>query len=605
VTKKKKSGRAPVFADPKSTSFASRKPPLDLDSGSEQESPGDSEADLSDAFLGDLPSEADDSESEDGDAHDIDADGVSNLEWGAFADGEYEPEARSTAEAGVKGIPFDGDEWEPSDYLFALLPWAWWVNASKQTNRYATQERERRGVGHNGVRGRPWTPTTPEEICGYVGVLLVMALVPLPSVEYFFTDKLGLQFVILPKLTHIMSLMRFQQIKRFFHLADNQDRHPRDHPRYDRLFHVRPMLDTVTKTFKKFYRLGWCVAVDESMVPFKGRSFMKQYIKDKPCKWGFKIWAMCCGATGYFASITVYAGKGSTAALHGLATDSVTTVVDLGVVPKGAVVFMDRWFTSPLLIIELLKRGIYGVGTVQTNRTGLPGDFKLAKSTKTKPVAAGTSVRAQSSVKVDQVAHTLYATSWMDKKPVTFLGSAFGLVVDFCLRTSRDGNGKIQVPVPMMAKMYQDYMDAVDRGDMLKMVYGLVKVFTSFKPWQKLFVGILDITLVNAWVLFQKTKPKPHANHYAFLWKVAEGLFDIRLANGAADRKTTARAMCNQELRKKAPVGNCVHCSQKPKRTRVTSRCINCGVPLCRTGPCNNAYHKGHYKVSSKSINFD
>ena len=118
----------------------------------------------------------------------------------------------------------------------------------------------------------------------------------------------------------------------------------------------------------------------------------------------------------------------------------------------------------------------------------------MDKPTKKKPIPAGTCSRIVSEVVVDQVAHSLYATSWMDKKPVTFLGSAFGLVLDVCRRTEASQGDKIEAPIPMMGRKYQEEMGAVDRGDMLKMVYGLVKVFTSWKPWQKLFVGLLDIT---------------------------------------------------------------------------------------------------------------
>jgi len=30
-------------------------------------------------------------------------------------------------------------------------------------------------------------------------------------------------------------------------------------------------------------------SVDEQMIPFKGRSSMKQYMKSKPHKWGYKF----------------------------------------------------------------------------------------------------------------------------------------------------------------------------------------------------------------------------------------------------------------------------------------------------------------------------
>ena len=193
----------------------------------------------------------------------------------------------------------------------------------------------------------------------------------------------------------------------------------------------------------------------------------------------------------------------------------------------------------------------------------------------------------------------------MDKKPVTFLGSAFGLAVDACMRMCRDKGIRVQIPVPLMAKMYQDWIDAVDKGDMLKMVYGLVKNFTSWKPWQKLFVGLLDITLVNAWVLFKQTKTAPHVDHYGFLWAVAEGLLYEAVGEAGPEAGVTSRAQCKRTLRSKAKMGNCVHCAQKNVRTRSSYRCKTCGVPLCPQGDCNYAFHAGHYKVNQKSVRFD
>jgi hypothetical protein len=123
--------------------------------------------------------------------------------------------------------------------------------------------------------------------------------------------------------------------------------------------------------------------------------------------------------------------------VHGLATDSVTTLIDAGGVRKGSVVFFDRWFTSPLLLLELLDRGIYGVGTVMLNRSGLPTDLKMLKCTNRHPIEAVEMHLFQAAVNLDQEVHQLYAVSWMDKKPVSFVGSAFGLKTTTCQRTCK------------------------------------------------------------------------------------------------------------------------------------------------------------------------
>lgn len=51
------------------------------------------------------------------------------------------------------------------------------------------------------------------------------------------------------------------------------------------------------------------LSVDESMVAFKGRSSLKQYIPNKPIKRGLKVWAIACAVTGFFINFEVYEGK--------------------------------------------------------------------------------------------------------------------------------------------------------------------------------------------------------------------------------------------------------------------------------------------------------
>ncbi len=49
-------------------------------------------------------------------------------------------------------------------------------------------------------------------------------------------------------------------------------------------------------------------AVDEIMNAFKGRSWLKQYLPNKPNKWGFKLWGRG-GAGGFLYDFDIYQGK--------------------------------------------------------------------------------------------------------------------------------------------------------------------------------------------------------------------------------------------------------------------------------------------------------
>jgi hypothetical protein len=65
----------------------------------------------------------------------------------------------------------------------------------------------------------------------------------------------------------------------------------------------------LSNNFLNAYNPGRNLPVDESMVAFKGRTHLKQYMPQKPIKRGLKIWALACSSTGYLLSFSVYEGK--------------------------------------------------------------------------------------------------------------------------------------------------------------------------------------------------------------------------------------------------------------------------------------------------------
>jgi hypothetical protein len=54
------------------------------------------------------------------------------------------------------------------------------------------------------------------------------------------------------------------------------------------------------------------MVVDESMVPFKGRSSMKQYMPMKPVKRGYKVWCLADSRTGFVSQFDIYSGRSDT-----------------------------------------------------------------------------------------------------------------------------------------------------------------------------------------------------------------------------------------------------------------------------------------------------
>ena len=92
---------------------------------------------------------------------------------------------------------------------------------------------------------------------------------------------------------------------RYFHAADNFSL-----DQEDKFAKIRPFLDIVNKKFLSFGSVfGYDnISIDESMVPYYGRDPVKQFIRGKPIRWGYKAW-VAATRIGYVFSLDIYQGK--------------------------------------------------------------------------------------------------------------------------------------------------------------------------------------------------------------------------------------------------------------------------------------------------------
>ncbi|OWY94895.1 hypothetical protein PHMEG_00035249 [Phytophthora megakarya] len=125
---------------------------------------------------------------------------------------------------------------------------------------------------------------------------------------------------------------------------------------------------------------------------------MRVYIKDKPHKWGTKLFMLCCSQTAYCIGFEVYCGKKERAG-QASSTDyrsgpaavvrNLQQVFGPTAPPSGdmRLVVMDRFYSSVSLSMQLLTMDFYSIGTVRTDRQGL--------STKLIPKTEGVDVHDQ------------------------------------------------------------------------------------------------------------------------------------------------------------------------------------------------------------------
>ena len=87
-------------------------------------------------------------------------------------------------------------------------------------------------------------------------------------------------------------------------------------PDHDKLFRTKPLMDEIRTACQAHYHPRKELAVDERMVATKAKTGMTQYMKDKPTKWGIKLFVLAESSSGYTANFNVYSGKSSSASVQ-------------------------------------------------------------------------------------------------------------------------------------------------------------------------------------------------------------------------------------------------------------------------------------------------
>jgi len=208
-----------------------------------------------------------------------------------------------------------------------------------------------------------WVPVTDAEIQAYLGFVIIMGINRLPALRDYGRRDPAYHYG--PVADHIPR-DRFFEITRYLHFVDNSGILPRDHPNFDRLWKVRPIIDRISDRFLHSYNPHMENAVDEAMIPFKGRSSLKQYMPKKPVKRGFKVWVRADSFNGYICEFMMYVGKEGGRTEVGLGQKVVESLTRVLVGGHYHICF-DNFFTG-VELERLLADSIYSCGTIRSNK---------------------------------------------------------------------------------------------------------------------------------------------------------------------------------------------------------------------------------------------
>ena len=137
-------------------------------------------------------------------------------------------------------------------------------------------------------------PCTVEELQEFIGCYFQLGIVKMLNQRSFWEEYFSCagfsQSSQEIRLKHLLELFMLQTI--FLWMRKQQK--------------IRPWLESLQQNFLKV-SIEQFNSVGKIMVSLKGRSYLRQYLRNKPHKWGFEIWEGG-GVCGLFCDIGVYQG---------------------------------------------------------------------------------------------------------------------------------------------------------------------------------------------------------------------------------------------------------------------------------------------------------
>lgn len=257
-----------------------------------------------------------------------------------------------------------------------------------------------------------------------------------------------------------------------------------------KLFKIANIIDHLNNKFQQLYNLERNLALDESLLQWKGWLSINQFIRNKSATVGIKTYEICESQSGYLWRFEVHAHKKTTADSAApqtpLETSTPSIVLRLisGLEHKGHTLWMDNYYNSPALARYLKCLGFDVVGTLRTNRQFVPQE--LTDLTKNN-MSLG-QITALTSGDVDIIV-------WRDQNRVATISTYHGHA------TTSTSDGKTK---PIVIMDYNIMMGGVDKKDQLLSMYPIERKRTTVW-YKKFFRRLLNISVLNSFIIAKKS----------------------------------------------------------------------------------------------------
>ncbi|XP_062262495.1 piggyBac transposable element-derived protein 4-like [Platichthys flesus] len=426
-----------------------------------------------------------------------------------------------------------------------------------------------------------WTDVTMEDMFSYMSLVIYMGVVKCSAhADYWRQDQL----YNLPFPRQVMSCRKFLRITRALHLSslkkDAANEKKRGTAAYDRLSKIKPLYEEMREACKRNYQPRQDIVIDERMVSSKASTGL-------PSKKGYRLFVLADSTSGYTWDFFVYEGKLQGNSGNGVTYDCVMAFLDPRLRGSGYKLFVDNFYTSPALFLDLLEMKVWACGTIRKNRHGVPETDVHVLDSKS-PLGSIRWIRRDSVLFVQ----------WRDTKDFFMCSTIHTAHSEETVQRKvqgADGRRAVKhIPVPPAVNEYNGCMGRVHVSDGQM---GLYKVLHKTTKWyMKFFYYFMDIGIVNAFLLHKdlaKSRGARPLSQKVFRETLIEELAEA--GSPSTPTRVPPPAPVSVHHRPVYITGHSTNgrlaCRKCHAKTPV--KCRSCNVPLCLL-PHRDCYNEWH-----------
>jgi len=411
-----------------------------------------------------------------------------------------------------------------------------------------------------------WRDINETDIEKFIASYIIFGLYKLPTLQ----DHFSTQSMIKSPATELTSAWRNKIMSSFFHASEC------DAKRKDK---IMPAIKHIMDISQKYYYPSTGVSIDERMVSYQGRSDYLYYCQAKPTKWGFKPYVLADYKSGYTYGMNVLENIDTSedGKMYNLVKGLMNDLKENNKSNYSPhILATDGLYSSEKLLLE---EDFKFIGAIR------PGRIKSNHRQIMKSIKRGTFEYYYKYENDDfQV-----LTKYMDSK-LLFLISNFIDTNRLCTKSrwSRKLQQYIEISFPEIVKVYQILMKGVDISNQLISYYEID--VRMKKWWKRLFNHLIDIAVVNSYILYNKSGRGEVLSQKKF----RESIVLSVIAKYKVEQISKELA-CEHLIRRTNKQRTCKGCYEKKyhnaKNTPTTIyMCIACEIHLCPT--CFYDYHQ-------------